>query len=231
MTYIKSIGLCIVCMLLPQIASCYTILTIGDSITVGYPYTYPIEAGNGGRFGIYQNILSGYLSKVEQPSAIYNWGMGGESSYGGAIRINHVLSSRRADYILILYGTNDLYAGISPSTTRRNITIMIDRAVSKNVTPIVGTITPNTMTSGYDALLKNHYNPGIIAAAQSRNAALADHYASLRPKWSTTPLHSGDRLHPNSTGYSIIAKTWYYVIVELNKKTNISPILNLLLLD
>lgn len=224
---IKTWAILLLCLALPLPAFGYSILAIGDSITVGYPYTYPAKSGNGQRFGSYESYLESLLSQAGYPSAVYNWGVGGETTFGGVGRINAVLNSRHADFILIMEGANDLYSGISSNTTSINIGIMIDRALSKRVNPIIGTITPNSMTSGYDARISDNYNPKIISKALNKNVKIADQYTALRSQWNR--LHSGDGLHPNMTGYHKMANTWHGRIVS--GTANIVPMLYQLLLE
>ena len=126
-----------------QAASGFEILTFGDSITKGWPYVAYNQHGT--QRGGYQQKLAAYLGDAGYPSSVYNWGVGGESTPEGVNRIASVLASRFADYILIMEGANDVLNGISENATRTNIGIMIDRSRQRNVIPIVGNITPNTI--------------------------------------------------------------------------------------
>lgn len=205
----------------------YQILTIGDSITKGWPYV--LENPWGDRTGGYQPYLENYLSNDGLTSAVYNWGVGGETTVGGVARINDVLDSRGSDFMLIMEGANDLYAGISSSTTQANIGVMIDRVKAKGVSPVVGTITPNTMTSGFDYWIRSSYNPKILSIAKAKNAMIADQYDALRPNWNDL---NTDGLHPNQAGYKLIAYTWFQVLAPPipPKVNNITPITSTLLL-
>lgn len=211
--------------LFPASIFAYEILTIGDSITQGVPYIS--ENQNGARTGGYQPYLETFLSQNNTPSAVYNWGVGGETTYDGVWRIQSVLDSRFSHFILIMEGANDLVYGYSSSTTVTNIGIMIDRALEKKVIPILGTITPNTRTSGWDDLIQNDYNPKIVAKAESKKVKVAHQYDALRPNWS---ILNTDGLHPNKAGYELIAKTWYQKILEIMNKSIVPPI-SILLLD
>ena len=102
------------------------ILTVCDSITQGLQRTSSgqlfgnLSPGNGrANFGGYQPRLNQLLDARIEPSTVYNWGIGGETSNQTVGRINNVLNSRDADYILILCGVNDLFRGISSSTPNR----------------------------------------------------------------------------------------------------------------
>ncbi|MEA3232885.1 MAG: GDSL-type esterase/lipase family protein [Thermodesulfobacteriota bacterium] len=190
------------------------VLTMGDSITAGSPYNLH---GDGNRVGPYQGDLERILHNNGLPSNVYNWGKSGEMTPDGVNRISNVLSSRSADLILIMEGTNDVTNGISSNTTAANIGIMIDKSISRRVTPIVGTITPNSRPGGFDAVIRDHFNPKIVSKADSRGVKVADQYWALRPRWNTLQYND---LHPNLAGYQIIAETWYGTIFPLPEATS-----------
>ena len=175
------------------IASAYRldILAFGDSITQGlkrdsdgvvYGITSP---QNGARTsdGYEPELENDFVTQTSNTAYVYNWGYGGERSDQGVNRIDSVLDSRVADFILIMEGTNDLYAGISASTTKANLRIMIEKSQGKNTEPIIATLTPNTLWSnGY--LIPSSYNPAIKSLALETNIALADQYAAMVGNWS-----------------------------------------------
>lgn len=203
----------------------FEILTIGDSITRGTVYV--LGDGNGREVGPYQLYLKNYLANEGQPSHVYNWGISGETTFGGLSRINYVLNTHAADFILIMEGANDLYSGISSSTTAANLNAMVARAKAKSVTPILGNITPNTKTAGYDSLIKNSYNPRIVLITGQNGTRLSDQYAAFRPNWA---ILNRDGLHPNVAGYDLMAQTWRDSILS-GGGANIVPNLLLLLLN
>ena len=136
---------------------------------------------------------------------VYNWGYAGESTHQGVNRIDSVLDSREADFILIMEGANDLPAGVSASTTKANLRIMIEKSQGKNTEPIIATVTPNTQRSdGY--IIPNNYNPAIKSLASEKNIALADQYKALVGNWSG--YNSGDGLHLNDDGERVMAQAW-----------------------
>jgi lysophospholipase L1-like esterase len=188
------------------------ILTMGDSITVGIPY---YTEGDGRTNGTYQYELKKRMNENGVSGNVYNWGEGGEMTTDGVNRISYVLNSRSANYILIMEGVNDVKGGVSSNTTATNIAIMIDKSIGRGVTPIVGTITPNSRPGGFDDLTRNVSNPKIISVADSRGVKVADQYGALRPGWTSIPLHYGDDLHPNRAGYAIMGNTWFRTLFPL----------------
>ena len=185
------------------------ILTMGDSITKGWPYVAYNQYGT--RRGAYQPDLEQLLSDYGVPSYVYNWGVGGETTPEGVNRITTVLKSRSANFILIMEGTNDVRNGISSSTTRTNIGIMIDKSLSWSVVPIMATIPPNSEPTHpiFEDRIAHDYNPKLLSLAQEKEVRLADQYNALRPEW---PILNKDNIHPNLEGYKRVAKTWFGAI-------------------
>lgn len=207
-------GMLLLSLFIPGFVFGLEVLTMGDSITAGSPYNLH---GDGKRVGPYQGDLEKIFHNNGLPSNVYNWGKSGEMTPDGVNRISSVLSSRSADLILIMEGANDVTHGISSSTTATNIGIMIDKSISRGVTPIVGTITPNSRPGGFDTVIRNHFNPKIVSQAANRGVKVADQYGALRPRWATLKYND---LHPNLAGYQIIAETWHRTIFPLPAATS-----------
>lgn len=216
-------------------ASGYNILMFGDSLTQGvkrngldliYGITYP---PNGARVdGSYGPRLENLLADTEVSYA-YNWGWGGEATKIGVNRIDSVLASRDADYILILEGTNDLLGGLSITTARTNLGIMIDKSRQAGIEPILSELPPLSCPkmcggSGLVTLL----NSEIKTLAEEKNVVLSKLLEPLEADWETV-YTSGDGIHLNDDGYVVMADVWYDSLKKAIG-TNISPILDLLLL-
>jgi len=222
-------------------AHTYIILAFGDSITQGYKRTsdgtdYGITSPpNGARTsdGYEPDLEYDFSSQSDHVAYVYNWGYGGERTYQGVNRIDSALNSREAHFILIMEGANDLYAGISASTTKANLRIMIRKSKAKETEPIIGTVTPNTARSdGY--IIRDSYNPSIRSLASEENISLSDQYAALAGSWSS--YNSGDGLHLNDSGERIMAQTWFNSLLshglpepEHDPQIIIAPIMQLLL--
>ena len=197
----------------------YDILAFGDSITQGKKIDSDgVSSGilnppNGARTtdGYEPELENDFATQSSDTAHVYNWGYGGEITYQGVNRIDSVLDSRQADFILIMEGANDLGWGVSASTVKANLRIMIEKSLAKNTEPIIATVTPNTARSnGY--IIPNSFNPAIKALALEKNIALADQYAALVGNWSN--YHSGDGLHFNDAGERILAQTWFDAIMN-----------------
>lgn len=210
------------------------VLSLGDSITQGlqrtaskviYGITNPVNGA--ANIGGYQPYLNHSLNYYIEPSAVYNWGIAGETSKGGLARIQSVLNSRSADYILILYGANDLNSGISASTTQANIRSMVEISRNANVIPIISEITPYNL---HTTRIENQYNPLLNELSLEEGVTIVPMYQKMIQNWNSIPYHSGDGLHLSTEGNNFMGALWFNTIQDINGTHNIVPILQLLLL-
>lgn len=181
---------CTVFFCLAAAANAANITCFGDSITRGY----------GSDTGGYPQKLSDLLNANSKPSLVANSGLDSESTYEGASRIDTVLAGFAAHFILIQEGTNDIHNGMSVETTQYNLQSMITKAKTAGVIPMLSTLTPETSS------VPDTWNPMITALAATNVITLVDNYAATSPTWSAI---SADNIHPNDSGYQIMANTWY----------------------
>ncbi len=238
----------------------------GDSISVGFNANFQDRNGNGttdrGCPTIYLTNLM--LNDGDHPSCssslynspvfdannearniiVTNWGEGGTDTDRGQARINAHLGQAKIDFVgnsyitLIMYGTNDRNSGISSTTTRDNIGIMIDRARVLGFTPILSNLTPRSDQN------VGTYNSQIASLVGSKNVLFVDMhsrfvnhsggYTQLIDQEISTLTGETIRLHPNNEGYLVIAETWFdqhlkNIIPAIENQTNIAPIISLLL--
>ena len=193
----------------------------GDSITLGYPYIQGY--GNGCNCGIYEKYLEQMLEDNGYANLVFNWGYGGESTAGGLNRISSNIQSSinnwgHVDFVLLMEGTNDYSYGFSKSTTIFNLSAMIDRIRSFSVTPLLGTLTPDTQNPAKNV---PEYNSRIRAMASDKNVILVDHYAAMVANWGALNY---DGLHPNTQGYYQMAGQWFEHVYSLLGPINLVPV-------
>ena len=196
-------------------AAGFLIDTLGDSITVGYPYSYRLESdGCSPPCGGYQPMLQAQLIAAGRDVLLRNYGVRGESSTLGAQRIVGILDADRPQFMLLLEGTNDLLFS-SPNTVYSNMAYMVDASLARGAVPVLGTIPPDIYAAAQN-LAKPivETNTLLRQLARERNIALADHYAALVGNWANLTY---DGLHPNLAGYTIMARTWF---TPVNDKIN-----------
>lgn len=199
-------------------AEMYTVCAFGDSITAGWK-AYARDGNGCVGCGGYEPSLQTLLREAGRDAIVQNWGKGGESTSSGVSRIGLVLSINQPRYILLMEGTNDLLF-LSPDTVRKNMERMVNESLSRGVTPILGTITPDLR--GGKPIPQT--NGELRKLAAEKNIPLADHYTALADSWSSL---NADGLHPNSAGYAKIAQVWF----DAMKTVDLTPILMLLLDD
>ncbi|WP_161629819.1 SGNH/GDSL hydrolase family protein [Desulfogranum japonicum] len=167
------------------------IIAFGDSIT----------AGRGSSTGGYPPKLAALTG-----DNVLNYGVGSENTAAGSSRIDTPLSENSgASFILIMEGTNDLYYGQSLSSTQYHLETMVDKSRNHGVTPVLATLTPDTREGHEEKDISGSYNPMIQSIGSSKGVAVVDMYGAVAADWGSL---NSDGLHPNDSGYQIIANMW-----------------------
>jgi lysophospholipase L1-like esterase len=212
-------------------------LPLGDSITYGVN-----DEGNGGYRGPLFAAVVAASQKITFTGSLSNgpntvsgqtfpkkneghsgWGISEVTPYsngnaGIATLIpNPAFSSNSGgtpDIVLLHIGTND--QGSFPATQMINdLKGLIDKIVTNapNALLVVAQIIP--LGYGDNAVIKayNQAIPGVVQerAAAGKHIVLVDMYTGFTP---STMLGS-DSIHPNSTGYKLMADRWYAAIGSL----------------
>ena len=134
------------------------------------------------------------------------------------------LSRRRPAYTLILYGTNDWNecrgdGGMVPCYTISALRSMVLQAKDAQSFPVLGTIPPvnpdypDRMPTERNDWVKR-MNVELRAMAQQEKVPVADIYDAFMKKGAGMPDLYFDFLHPNETGYALIAQVWARAIVQ-----------------
>ena len=183
-----------------------TIVAFGDSITAGYPY---MADGNGCTYCLgYEYYLQYYLNWEGKGKTVYNYGILGELlTDAGVNRIDSIMAATRADYVLIMEGTNDLTFWVDPGTVAYNVYLVANKVLQWGGKPVVGTLLPDTR-GGADWKNVNTTNSYIRSYINSNPLmCLSDQYSAIAPYWDSG--YTYDQLHPNYWGYWLMAWTWY----------------------
>ena len=166
---------------------------MGDSITHGHGQVpYP---------SVLQQLIDGTAQKVQ----VVNYGQSGERTDQGVNRIDKVLAQSHPNYIIIMEGADDVIAGLSPTSVKFNLGVMIDKSRGAGAAPVLDNITPDTRFNA-NSVISSAYNPQISGLAGEKNVALVDAYGALIVDW---PHLNVDGLHPNSAGHRILAQNFY----------------------
>lgn len=151
-----------------------------------------------------------------------NEGVCGDTSLDGRNRIIPILARLRPEVLLILFGTNDPQSGIGAAV--ENLRFMIRAAQSRGATPVIGTLTP--VVGDRERFIVS-LNEQIRRLAAAERIAIADHYRALadNPQFHVSPeaLLTPDGLHPNSSGYNLMAVVWSRAIREARGGPQAAP--------
>lgn len=189
----------------------FTIAGFGDSVTAGYPYQY---VGDGCRCGGYVARLEELLQNYGVSGEVLNYGVSGERTSEGLNRLPAVLSESEPDVVLLMEGVNDHADPLSHSgLAAMHMAQMIDIVRTAGAVPVLATITPNFRKYFSQSNHVQETNAWLIFVALWKRVLLVDQYGAAQGDW--PHLHAGDRLHPNRSGYSLIARTWLNRILPM----------------
>lgn len=95
------------------------ILFFGDSLTAGYGLEDPAQA--------FPGRIRQIIDSLGLPWEVMMAGLSGETSAGGAGRIEWVASRHRVDVLVLELGANDGLRGIPVAETRKNLQSIVDQ--------------------------------------------------------------------------------------------------------
>ena len=172
------------------------IAAFGDSLVHGYGL--PPEHGFVPQM---QKWLQDHGRKVE----MINAGVSGDTTAGGAARIDWTLSDN-VDGMIIVLGGNDLLRGIAPEIARANLEAIVKKARAANVEILlVGMDAPGNYGPEYKLAFDAIY-PDLAAAG---DAVLYENFFTALGADAEDPARlnevmQSDGIHPNATGVSLI---------------------------
>ncbi len=197
----------------PRDASAPVYIAFGDSITAGF----------GDPKGIgYPGRLESLLSAAQGVQVtVVNEGLFGETTAEGLSRLGSVLQPG-ATAILLMEGTNDIGARVSVDTIVQNLDTMADRAEAAGITAVHATVIPRLPGAEADTndVFTASLGAGIRELAWEKSRELADPFEVfffLTPDALTMDyLGGGDKLHPNSAGYDLLAQTFFDLLTGVD---------------
>ena len=183
------------------------ILGFGDSITAGVPMSsYP--------FFLEQVLASRYPTQDLQ---VINAGKGGEHVRAAFGRFNAELGRHRPEVLLLMEGTNDLYAlrEAGPEPAAAMLDRMVATAASAGIDTYIMTVAP--WRSAVYAPLVSALNDRIRSIANRRGVPLVDvhHILLTGPCVGVNPIPciEPDGVHPTEQGLRLIADELARILV------------------
>lgn len=172
------------------------VTVLGDSLVQGYG----LPQGDG-----LVPQLEAWLSGQGADVALLNAGVSGDTTAGGASRIDWTLADQ-PDGLVVLLGGNDLLRGVPPSETRANLTRIVETARSAGAKVLlVGMEAPMNygadfktefdqiypdLAAGQGVTLHSSAFAGILAATGGDPSGFADYMQA-------------DGIHPNRQGVAL----------------------------
>lgn len=201
-------------------------MVAGDSITQGY------DSGTWWSRG-YPPYLADLLETGE--SNFVNVGIGGATAAQGLAEFRGDLLAVMPQFVLIMFGTNDISQGVPREETIAALEAMVDAARTVGSIPVLGTVIPRSIHE------VDTYNRGALQlnamilelARTTEGVGLADNFNFFLAN-PCPPLECGqddlqffvdgvpydlccyysDALHPGQGGYQLLAQSWYAGLLE-----------------
>jgi acyl-CoA thioesterase I len=167
------------------------ILAFGDSLTAGLGLSeaeaMPTQLGQA-------------LDKMGRPALVINGGVSGDTSAGGAARIDWALADKPQVMILAL-GANDMLRGLDPAGTRANLEAIIAKAQAANVEIILaGMMAAPNLGADY----KQAFDALYPDLAKAHNLLFMPFL--LQDVAMQAGLNQTDGMHPNGKGVAVMVQ-------------------------
>jgi len=176
----------------PAVAQPLVLTALGDSLTQGYGL--PPEEG-------FVPVLQDWLRERGHEVEVINAGVSGDTTAGGAARIDWTLAEA-PDALIVALGGNDLLRGLDPATSRANLDKILSAADAAQV-PVLLAGLPAPGNYGPD--FKRDFESMYVELAREWDAIhYPDFLGPIGEKatqgLSLADLMQDDRIHPNAEG-------------------------------
>jgi acyl-CoA thioesterase-1 len=186
------------------------IAALGDSLTQGYGL--PEQDG-------FVPQLDRWLQAQGADVRLINAGVSGDTTAGGAARVDWTLTPE-VDGMILTLGGNDLLRGIDPAVSRANLDAIVKAAEAADVDVLlIGMQAPGNYGSDYkqafDAMypdLAEQYETGYAPSFFTGLTAEADPDAARR-------YMQPDGIHPNAEGVALIVENIGPYVLDLVAET------------
>lgn len=167
------------------------VAVLGDSITTGYglPASQALPAR-----------LQAELARMGQPARVISAGVTGDTTAGGAARVDRAVP-KDVDLCVVALGGNDLLLGAEPKAVRANLDRIVRRLKARGVTVVLaGVRVPTLLGGGY----AREFNASFAGVARAHDVLFLPDLlegVALNPQ-----LNQRDGIHPNAAGVTLIAR-------------------------
>jgi acyl-CoA thioesterase-1 len=180
------------------------IVAFGDSLTAGYGLN-PDDS--------YTVLLQQRLDKHGYRYRVINAGVSGDTSAGGARRIDWALQSGTVKFLILELGGNDGLRGLPVADMRKNLSHIIERAQARGVTVVLaGMEAPPNLGTEYTRAFRQTFRD----LAKQYNTAFIPFV--LEGVGGRVEMNQPDGIHPNAEGEKIFTETIWRVLEPLLTK-------------
>ena len=172
------------------------LLVFGDSLVAGYGL--PQGAA-------FPDQLGRSLDADGYDISIINGGVSGDTTAGGASRIDWSLADK-SDGVIIILGGNDALRGLAPDDMERNLDLIIKAIQSRNIPMILaGMRAPANMGAHYGKNFDQAFL-NVAKKGQQNPSPLIFYPFFLDGVALEQHLNQNDGIHPNSDGVAVIVE-------------------------
>ena len=178
------------------------IVFFGNSLTAGYGLENPTRDG-------FVGLVEARLDSLKLPYTCINAGLSGETTAGGASRIDWVIEQQPIDVFILELGGNDALRGIQPTDGIKNLQTIIDKVKAKNPSVkivLAGMEAPRNMGGTYIKAFHEIYP----TLAKKNNIPLIPFL--LENVGGIAELNQKDGIHPTEAGNKIIIENIWPVL-------------------
>lgn len=161
------------------------LLVLGDSLAAGFG----LAASDA-----FQSQLAAALKAQGREVEVVDGGVSGDTTAGGAARLDWVLADG-ADAAIVELGGNDALRGLPPKETGRNLAVILDALAAKHI-PVLfsGMFPPPNMGADYTAEFRAQFD-----ALGQRPGLIYDPFFLVGVAGDPA-LNQPDHIHPNPDG-------------------------------
>lgn len=202
------------------------IVALGDSLTVGETGFDFSDSDESASYPKYLELLAEeHLHRIQSKVNVnvLNRGINGDLTSGMLERFSRDVVDEKADYVIILGGSNDIGWGFDPAVIAHNLTTMYDAAWNKGIMAVACSV-PSIL--GLDELIppRLNLNRMIRSEAEKRSIAFMDLFTATADPRTNRLLedYSADGLHLNTKGYRQMGKyifdKWLRALLDQHTK-------------
>jgi acyl-CoA thioesterase-1 len=183
------------------------ILFLGDSLTAGYGLRNVNEES-------FPALIQQKINAEGLAYQVINAGISGDTTVGGLARVDRLLQQPVSIFVLEL-GINDIWRGIPPATTAKNLQAIIDKVRAKYPQAqmaLMGMELPLQL-GGLLGRLAGEFMGIFRTVAERNQMAFVPFF--LKGVAGQSHLNLADGVHPSAEGYKIIAGNVWPVLHKL----------------